>query len=283
MLSYGSYRFGMNRCILCSGDDIKILEDTGKGYKVVMCKGCSLVYVTPIPEIKFIEEKHQKDYYTPWLKEQRKKRIRMWRERLKTLNSLFTKKGKLLDIGCGEGLFLELAKNNGWDVTGTEVSPFAVSYGKERLGLQILQGEIMNIRFPDKSFDVVTMWHVLEHTIDPIATLKEVRRIIKDDGVFILAIPNLNNILSQWVYRIAKGRKMHLFAPEDRELHLFHFTKETIKLALEKTGFKMVTIMPDMGIVRWKIKILNYIAYAFGYFITGEIITDAIEIHAIPS
>ena len=202
----------------------------------------------------------------------------------------------LIDVGCGEGLFLKLAKKDGWDITGTEISPFAVTYGKEKLGLNILQGELMDIGFLDKTFDAVTMWHVLEHTTNPLVVLKETRRILKDDGVFILAIPNLNNVFSQWAYRLVKGRRMHLFDPEDRELHLYHFTPATIRLALEKAGFRVEKIIPDMGIVQWHMRILNYIAKVvslligrivtdakvFSLFI-GRIITDALEVHAIPS
>lgn len=232
------------------------------------------------PEI-FLEAAYSNEYYTPWLEEQRGKRILMWEKRLKTLNSFFTNKGSLLDVGCAEGLFLELARTDGWGVTGTEISQFAVRYGKEKLGLDIRQGELNSIGFPGKSFDAITMWHVLEHTTNPIAVLKEIRRILKDDGVFILAVPNLNNILSQKVYKLVKGKKMHLFDIKDRELHLYHFTLETIKMILEKTGFKVIKIVPDMGIVQWHLKSLNYLAVLFGYLI-GRIITDAVEVHAIP-
>jgi len=75
---------------------------------------------------------------------------------------------------------------------------------------------------------------------------------------------------------------MHLFDPEDRELHLYHFTPKTIRLALEKTGFRIEKIVPDMGIIQCHIRILNQIARISGILI-GRIITDAIEVHAIPS
>lgn len=71
---------------------------------------------------------------------------------------------------------------------------------------------------------------------------------------------------------------MHLFDPEDRELHLYHFTPATIRLALEKTGFRVNRIIPDMGIVQWHIRILNHVAKVFSLFI-GRIVTDAIEVH----
>lgn len=271
-----------NQCILCDGLNSVVMEVCKGGYKILKCLTCCLVYVYPVPPKKLLEKAYSDEYYEPWLGNQRGKRINMWESRFKTLNSFSVRKGNLLDMGCGEGLFLEIAKRNGWHVTGTEISSFAVKYGKEKLGLDIYQGEITDIGFPDKVFDAITMWHVLEHTNNPVAVLKEARRILKDDGVFILAVPNLNNFISQWIYRLVKGKKMHLFDPEDRELHLYHFTPKTIRLALEKTGFRIEKIVPDMGIVQCHIRILNQIARISGILI-GRIITDAIEVHAIPS
>lgn len=270
-----------NTCVLCNRSYSTVIEHCAGGYQVLKCVGCGLVYVDPIPRKELLEKAYSAEYYTPWLENQRRERIRMWKSRLETLNSFAGRKGKLLDVGCGEGLFLELASKVGWDITGTEISPFAVKYGKGRLDLNILQGELMDIGFPDKTFEAVTMWHVLEHTRNPIIVLKEIRRIIKDDGVLIMAVPNLNNIFSQWAYRLVKGKKMHLFDPLDRELHLYHFTFETIRLALDKTGFRVGKIVPDMGIVQWHIRNLNHVAKMLG-FLTGSIVTDAIEIHATP-
>jgi len=268
-------------CVLCNGTTPEVIEECRKEFNVLECPGCGLVYVSPLPEKVLIESAHSDSYYAPWLKNQRSKRIKMWEKRLRTLNRLSVNKGRLLDIGCAEGLFPELAGKDGWDATGTEISHFAAQYGKEKLGLNIIQGELIDMKFPDNTFDAVTMWHVLEHTRDPIAVLREIRRILKDNGIFILAIPNMNNFLFQLAYRLIRGRRMHLFDPDDRELHLYHFTTETIRLALEKTGFSVQKILPDMGIVQRRIKVLNKLAAA-GSFLTGKIITDAIEVHTKP-
>jgi SAM-dependent methyltransferase len=268
-------------CLLCNGTNPEVIEECKKGFNVLKCIDCGLVYVSPLPEKVLIESAHSNSYYAPWLEDQRSKRIQMWEKRLRTLNSLSVNKDRLLDIGCAEGLFPEVAGKDGWDVTGTEISHFAAQYGKEKLGLNIIQGELIDMKFPDNTFDAITMWHVLEHTRNPIAVLREIRRIIKDNGIFILAIPNLNNFLFQLAYRLIRGRRMHLFDPDDRELHLYHFTPETIRMTLEKTGFSVQKILPDMGIVQRHIKVLNYIASA-GSFLTGRIITDAIEVHIRP-
>lgn len=239
------------------------------------------MYVAPLPSLEVLKKAYPEEYYTPWLENQRKNRIGMWNKRLKALDRFSGGRGNLLDVGCAEGLFMELAREDGWDVTGTEFSPFAVKYCKEQLGLRVFLGELPDIGFPDKAFDSVTMWHVLEHTTDPVAILKEIRRVLKDDGRFLMAIPNANNFFSQCLYRAVKGRRMHLFNPEDRELHFYHFTPETIALALEKTGFKVLKIQPDMGIVRRRIQILNIASIIIGAM-TGRLIADAMEIYARP-
>ncbi len=269
-----------NNCILCGGREADVIDRAGQ-YAILKCKRCDLVYVHPFPAEELLGKAYSEEYYTPWLGDQRNKRIGMWKKRLRTLNRFFVSKGSLLDIGCGECLFLELARKDGWLVTGTEKSSFAARYGREKLGLNIFQGELLDLGLPGKSFDAVTMWHVLEHTVNPLAVLKEARRILKDSGVFILAVPNLDNILSQVAYRLVKGRKMRLFTPEDRELHLYHFSSKTIKLALEQAGFEVRRIAPDMGIIQLRIRILNYAAKLISS-LSGRIITDAIEVHALP-
>ncbi len=270
-----------NKCLLCSGTDSRVIEKCRNGFNVFKCTECGLVYVLPLPQKELIESAHSDSYYAPWIEEQRERRKQMWKKRLKTLNSLSGKKGRFLDVGCAEGLFLQIAQEDGWDVTGTEISKFAAEHGRDKFGLNVMHGELSEMKFPDNSFDAVTMWHVLEHTADPVAVLREVRRILKDNGVFILAIPNIDNFLSQLAYRLIRGRKIHLFDPDDRELHLFHFSPETIRMASEKSGFSVQRVIPDLGIVQWHIKGLNYLATACGR-LTGRIITDAIEVHLRP-
>lgn len=269
-------------CNICGSLNSEILECSQHPYRTVRCIDCTLVFVTPQPSMSNLINAYTEVYFTPWLLEQRKKRLKMWQSRLNTLRGLYRAKGKLLDVGCGDGLFLELARNDGWLVTGTEISSFATRYGRDQIGLNIIQGDILELELPAGQFDAVTMWHVLEHTTSPLETLKELKRILKDNGVLIIAVPNLDNKLSQWLYRLIKGRRLHLFDPADREIHLFHFRSETIRLALEKAGFKVLTVLPDLGIVQGKKKVINHVARVAGS-ISGRLLTDALEVHAIPA
>ena len=272
---------GKSVCALCGSSEAETMEKSS-GYRTLKCTNCGLVYVSPVPSKKFLETAYSTAYYTPWLNEQREARTRIWKERLETLTTTTGEgRGKLLDVGSAEGLFLELAKADGWEVAGTEISAFAAGYGKDTLGLNIFHGELADAAFPDKAFDAVTLWHVLEHTTGPLSVLREIRRIVKDDGILILALPNLDNKVMQIAYRLVKGKARLLFSPEDRELHLYHFNKETIQKALEKTGFEVVKTIPDRGICDRKIIFIDAIARAFdGIF--GTTTVEALEIHAKP-
>ena len=95
--------------------------------------------------------------------------------------------GKVLDIGCGTGDRLDVFRNMGFETYGVETSDSA-HYAKEHLKLNVKKGDLFSSYFPDKVFDVVTLYHVLEHTHDPMKVCKEVYRILKDDGFLVVQV-----------------------------------------------------------------------------------------------
>ncbi|HAH20739.1 MAG: hypothetical protein A2Y00_07380 [Omnitrophica WOR_2 bacterium GWF2_43_52] len=269
-----------NPCMACGNTYFGRLEQDS-GYEVLQCVRCGLSYVDPLPPEELLKERYSRDYYKPWLVRQRKARVRMWKRRIKIVNRFFNNAGRLLDVGCGEGLFLELSKADGWDVTGTEFSSFAVHYIKEKLGIEAYEGDVTDIDVGSEKFDAVTLWHVLEHTKNPLEVLKKIRDIISDNGVLIVAVPNLNNKISQVIYRFLKGKRLHLFSPADRELHLVFFTPASIRMVLDKAGFDVIEVVPDYGCIRWQERLLNSVNRLF-YLISGQMVFDAFEVHARP-
>ena len=123
-------------------------------------------------------------------------------------------------------------------------------------------GEIWEAGFPARSFDVVTLWHVLEHVSAPLRVLEEARRVLTLDGWLVVAVPNINDRVMQAAYRVVKHRKPHLFSVRDKELHLYHFSVSSLKNLLSKAGFACVAIGPDFGIVDLPKKLINYAASA---------------------
>ena len=188
-------------CNLCGHDAFQVLESDAPPYQVLRCLRCRLVFVDPVPAAKTLQEHYEGEYYHEWIGAQRTPRLAMWEARLDRLGK-WAKGGRLLDVGCGEGTFLELARNRGWDVQGTELSRFAADYASRVLGRKIFCGELAEARFRDGEFDAVTLWHVLEHVTDPARYLAEARRILMPKGILIVAVPNVNDLAMQMAYRV---------------------------------------------------------------------------------
>ena len=117
------------------------MEDDELPFKVLRCLNCSLVFVHPYPETDDLSLHYNELYYHEWIHDQKAKRIRMWSDRLNKLER-YQEKGKLLDVGCGEGIFLKLAQQRGWQVSGIEISRFAAKYTSNQLGAEIFCGDL---------------------------------------------------------------------------------------------------------------------------------------------
>lgn len=103
-------------------------------------------------------------------------------------------KGRLLDIGCGNGMFLGQMRELGWEVAGVEPDSDAVSVACERYGLDVFRGSLEEAVFPEGHFDAITMNHVIEHVPDPIGLLRECRRVLKPGGKLVVMTPNIKSI-----------------------------------------------------------------------------------------
>lgn len=137
--------------------------------------------------------------------------------------------GRVLDIGCGSGGYLAFLATLGWICTGVEPGPNSRAYATGVLGLNVHPGPLGACGFSDGIFDVVTMWHVIEHLPDPLETLREIRRILKPNGLLLLRTPN------------AESLEAHLFGGNfyglDPPRHLYLFSPGTLRRLLERGGF----------------------------------------------
>ncbi len=154
----------------------------------------------------------------------------------------------LVDIGSGTGYFADYMNKNGWRVTGIELSENARQYSISRFGFRaVAPTEISGIK--DGSVDCVTLWHVLEHLYDPVMWLKEIRRILKDDGKCIVALPNIKSADAEWF-----GNE---WAALDVPRHLWHFTPETLPAFINGYGFICQKVIP-MPLDIYYISTLSY-------------------------
>ncbi len=225
-------------CLLCGSSSARTLfiaRDRLLGrpgeFPVVRCTSCGLVFLRPRPSPSALGSFYPDTYYPLDQQPSREAfavaegllaRITEWRrgQRLETPS--------ILDIGCGTGLFLHLAHEAGLRVRGIELSESAVAYARANYGLDVHHGTLENADLPEESFDIITMWHVLEHLPSPVEALRRVARLLRPGGLLLLGVPNIGSIEA----RIFGRRWFSLDAPR----HLSHFTPRTLAAALIAAG-----------------------------------------------
>jgi len=127
--------------------------------------------------------------------EDRSNIVELAERRMKTIEKLRKfERGKLLDIGCALGFFLEVARNHGWKVTGVEISSFAADWARNNLSLDVITGSFLDYDFEPESFDVVTLFFVAEHFQNVEKLIEHVSKVLKKGGLIVLSIPNRGGI-----------------------------------------------------------------------------------------
>lgn len=204
-------------------------------FDIIECEHCGLLYTTPRPDPDVIGKYYQsEDYFSH--QENKQGLIPRLYEFVKSFN-IKNKvhmaigglpKGKLLDIGCGVGDFLAKVMQEGWEVVGLEPSDDAKNIAEKRLGFRPLCPKD-SFTLPDASFDVVTLWHVLEHVDDLKTQTSEIGRILKPGGRLVIALPNFQSFDCQYF--------KECWAAWDVPRHLNHFSKETLQKMMVSLGF----------------------------------------------
>jgi SAM-dependent methyltransferase len=141
--------------------------------------------------------------------------------------------GRVLDIGCGNGGFLIEMKRRGFQVEGTELSESSARRMPAEAGIEVHVGDLTALQLPAGQYDAITLWHVLEHVIDPAETLRQANRLLKPDGKLFISIPNAEG----WQARLFGTDWFHLDPPR----HLFAFGPRSIVPLLRASGFEMQT------------------------------------------
>lgn len=139
--------------------------------------------------------------------------------------------GELLDFGCGWGFFLEDARTAGWSVQGLEPLPGHGVYARGRLGLPVVTDTLQDDTFEQGRFDVVTAFQVFEHLPDPAAELRKIRRLLREDGLLLVEVPNI----ATPAVHVLRGRHRH-FVPD----HLWFFSPGTLSALMERHGFEVI-------------------------------------------
>ncbi len=196
-------------------------------FQVVRCTGCDLRFTNPRPTVDAIGRHYDHDY-APHARPVRLNRpLRGWYPH----DWLAKPAGaaRLLDVGCGAGQFLTTMRDRDWTATGIDVSN-AMADGGQR-GFRVHCGTLPHPALAERSFELITMWHTLEHVHDPVGFLREAGRLLADGGSIVIAVPNA----AGWQARHFGVNWFGLELPR----HLFHFTLETLAACVEAAGLRV--------------------------------------------
>ena len=249
-----------NKCPWCGSEKAQInlwLKDeflTKEDFHICECLNCGLLYTMPRPEKEKIGAYYKSEAYYSH-QENKKGFIPKVYERVKSINlkhkyRLATsgmQPGKLLDIGCGVGDFLHTAEMHGWECIGVEPSEDAKTIAQKRMKGMIITSEELE-SFSDGAFDVITMWHVLEHVDDLKWQVAQLQRLVKPSGRVIIALPNYKSYDGQFY-------KEH-WAAYDVPRHLNHFNRITLSKIFKTSGLELV----KMDKLKWDAYYISYLS-----------------------
>ncbi len=193
-----------------------------------------MVYTRPLPGPDELSRLYRDEYYgrprarpLSWDGARRALHAVVMRDRCRSVGGVAP--GRALDVGCGDGDFLAHLRRRGWQVVGLELSAAAAGRARER-GVEVREEELEAAGFAPGSFDLVTLWHVLEHLPDPRRALEEARRVLRPGGLLVLEVPNI----SSPTFRLCGERWFPLDVPR----HLQHFDPRSLERILALSGFE---------------------------------------------
>lgn len=232
-----------------SGDEI--LVDA-----LVRCNHCGLQYLNPRLRQNLILKGYSEGTDERFVS-QAQARERTFARCLDLVEKYRPSRGRILDVGAAGGSFLHVAKKRGWQVSGCEPNRWMCEWAQSHYGILIQPGTLFDLRNVEQtSFDVITLWDVLEHTPDPKAVLEQCRKLLKPEGLLIVNYPDIGS----WIAHAMGRRWVFLLS-----VHLYYFDRRTIRKMLEATGFTPLKLCPhiqtlELGYILERMK--PYIAWA---------------------
>ena len=218
-----------NRCALCSGESRALFRVDGA--LIVACKECGLVRqdTRPVSPGEFYDSAYYatdnpKGGYSNYFLDADVNRLTFQR-RLRAIEKRLGRRGRLLDVGAALGDFVLEAQAAGWQAEGVEVSGYAAARARGR-GAVVHAGLLEQLRLPGSRFDVVTLYDTVEHLTDPVATLREIERLLVPGGLLHLVTPNVGGFQAR-----ALRDKWYHYKPGE---HLFYFSPTTLRAAIER-------------------------------------------------
>jgi SAM-dependent methyltransferase len=226
------------RCPICNIEP-KLFAIDHQGFQLCRCPVCRLEFVNPRPTLEELRSQlYQQDYFCLSGGEEQIAYTRQYQfdRQLRTIGKFLRGKGRLLDVGCGDGAFLAFAQKQGWEVTGTDIR---ISSQALKLSCRLVEGQLGKAGLDPGSFDAIRFNHVLEHTQNPLLELQYSRKLVAPGGIIYISVPNLAGISS----RVKSNQsRFHLKAHRWRHYaaihHLWHFTPASLETLVQKAGLR---------------------------------------------
>jgi 2-polyprenyl-3-methyl-5-hydroxy-6-metoxy-1,4-benzoquinol methylase len=219
-----------NECPICG---FAMLKDkfTVKGFSLARCRQCSVVFVKEIVSVEHLKAFYQDQEGYCLYDDENKDCINYYNKKIKgEIESLVPGKGKILDLGCSSGMFLELM--DGWERHGVEISEKYGSIARKKIGSGIFVGPFESYPAQNGYFDVITMFDMFDHLIDPLQSLAKCYAMLKPGGLIVIKVHNMSCL-----YAKVTGPAFYAIQPP---AHLFYYNKHSLKFILGKTGFDFI-------------------------------------------
>ncbi len=229
-------------CNLCGSGDVRpYCPENGLG--LVQCQDCELVYVGARPSPEELYALYGETYfhndesgvvgYSDYIADEAN--IRRTAQRRFDHIERFIQPGRLLDVGCAMGFFIDEVAKRGWQVEGLDVSAFAVQYVRERFGHVAHHGSLTEVPLEAGKYDLITMWDVIEHVPDPTAYVRRAAQLLRSGGILELATPDIGSLPARLTGKRWIGYKLS-------EEHVYYFSVKTLTRLLEEAGFEVAHI-----------------------------------------
>ena len=235
-------------CYLC-GSTAVTLHAANRDYAYVRCQRCGLRRQYPVPDPDSLTVLYHSEFYQDrgldrTLDDLPRFARELLADRLDRLTRAVGKPGRLLDVGCGTGLFLETARRAGWEARGTETSEDSIAYARKFTSAPIFHGELKSLH-DGLSYDALTYWDVLEHLPDPRAELRLARERMNPGGVVGVSLPSVHGLKAR-----LRRDAWRYYAPSMG--HISHFTPKTLTMLLTQAGFTMLEVRTHGAVNLWK-------------------------------
>jgi len=229
----------VERCPLCKGARFKVFV-RAKERTVVECLDCGLRALNPMPSLGDMEEINEETvhpFFSATLEDEESYRLYFARK-LDDLRK-YAPSGRLLDVGCGAGFFLDAARGRGYQVAGVDLSPVPAAYCRDTLGLDVTVGSLYDYKAPTGAFDVVTIFQTIEHDPHTAELCAELYRIMAPGGMLMVTTPAADGFVAR-----AMGKRW--FGYRNVE-HVTFFSRRSLRCALEQAGFEIVFVDIEHG------------------------------------